>query len=650
MPEAILIICDNIKSDSLQETDLLAKGIVYNKSIRNNQKDIYKILKKRNLFNKLLLSKDDIKFAKYKLSNPSKEFIKAFVTDGNLRIGENDEKRLHCSLISFMCQLEFVWHKPSFQDYKSVDIRWDGCQVQSTKQNQHIDEDFERLTKFAKNSYVHNYNFIDRFEIKDALTYVLEKLIVICFHFYSWESNVKNLVVVVNEAFEKGDYDMAWEDYTKGLIIYPTDPILWYNRSMVNSLKGFPELTIMDAKRSLEILERIYKRAVETYERAINEKKEYQKKLNDQSESMKQAYPTLREFVVKNLTFKTIFTFNGNYPWDDRIYNHSDKSIIELLQSYIGSGLTNDNIMISPVNSAIDRNSNNVCSDNSGSDIDGSSSPRGRKVQQLGIVAKRNISKGLIVFQEVSFISTHRFDSLKCDYCHTPLNNESKLACVNQFCSDFFCTLNCNQLALQLYHSPLCGNGLYSSFKAKTYNLLQIGAINNKIYFELMLTLKLFSIAKIRNICPLDIHEIKYLSSIIKSNVIQLNSTFQKEVVGLFPIAGFINHTCSNPNIRVRNFPLSLASDNNTSKLGYGIIIEACKDIMKGQEILMSYCDLSKIEKLQKQSFLSNNPSINPTGVEFTKLNDFKSPVFMAVSANIDTLSPATAVDNNDNR
>ncbi|CAJ0825019.1 4084_t:CDS:2 [Entrophospora sp. SA101] len=104
------------RDNSLQETDLLAKGIVYNKSIRNNQKDIYKILKKRNLFNKLLLSKDDIKFAKYKLSNPSKEFIKAFVTDGNLRIGENDEKRLHCSLISFMCQLEFVWHKPSFQD------------------------------------------------------------------------------------------------------------------------------------------------------------------------------------------------------------------------------------------------------------------------------------------------------------------------------------------------------------------------------------------------------------------------------------------------------------------------------------------------------------------------------------------------------
>ncbi|CAJ0846049.1 5213_t:CDS:2, partial [Entrophospora sp. SA101] len=176
----------------------------------------------------LLLSKDDIKFAKYKLSNPSKEFIKAFVTDGNLRIGENDEKRLHCSLISFMCKLEFVWHNPSFQDYKSVDIKWDGCQVQSTKQNhenncqrkypdgfaytmntqfqhtydfffleisngpfyngndlqEHIDEDFERLTKFAKNSYVHNYDFIDRFEIKDALTYVLEKLIVICFHFY----------------------------------------------------------------------------------------------------------------------------------------------------------------------------------------------------------------------------------------------------------------------------------------------------------------------------------------------------------------------------------------------------------------------------------------------------------------------------------
>ncbi|CAJ0762028.1 24399_t:CDS:2 [Entrophospora sp. SA101] len=106
MPEAILIICDNIKSDSFSRTDLLAKGIVYNKSIRNNQKDIYKILKKRNLFNKLLLSKDDIKFAKYKLSNPSKEFIKAFVTDGNLRIGENDEKRLHCSLISFMCKFK----------------------------------------------------------------------------------------------------------------------------------------------------------------------------------------------------------------------------------------------------------------------------------------------------------------------------------------------------------------------------------------------------------------------------------------------------------------------------------------------------------------------------------------------------------------
>src|SRR5437764_7615457 len=66
--------------------------------------------------------------------------------------------------------------------------------------------------------------------------------------------------------------------------------------------------------------------------------------------------------------------------------------------------------------------------------------------------------------------------------------------------------------------------------------------------------------------------------SIIKSNIIQLNSTFQKEVVGLFPISGFINHTCSSPNIKVRNFPLSLYNDNN-NKLGYGIIIEACKDI-----------------------------------------------------------------------
>src|SRR5688572_23943923 len=111
---------------------------------------------------------------------------------------------------------------------KSIDIRWDGCQAQSTKQNyenngqrkypdgfvyvmntkfkhtydfffleisygpfyngndlqEHIDEDFERLAKFGKNSYVYNYNFMDKFEIKDTLTEVLEKLIVICFHFY----------------------------------------------------------------------------------------------------------------------------------------------------------------------------------------------------------------------------------------------------------------------------------------------------------------------------------------------------------------------------------------------------------------------------------------------------------------------------------
>ncbi|CAJ0633677.1 11149_t:CDS:2 [Entrophospora sp. SA101] len=279
------------------------------------------------------------------------------------------------------------------------------------------------------------------------------------------------------------------------------------------------------------------------------------------------------------------------------------------------------------------------------------------KYQQLAIVAKRNILKGEIIFQEIAFVSVHESSSLKCDYCHVPLNHSSKITCENSSCSDIFCTKSCNNLALQLNHSPLCGNILYYSFKNKLYNLLQIGVINNIVYFEILLMLKLFSIAKTRDVCPLDIQEIKYLSrfnrqisssnvninnkinqkeiefperifelyqdileilqisihdlqydfwifltiwSIIKSNLIQLNPTFQNEVVGIFTVSGLLNHSCTNANVKVRNFGLGLSE----TKLGYGIIIETTMDIMKDQELFLSYCDMSKIPKDRKKSYL----------------------------------------------
>ncbi|CAJ0760144.1 10446_t:CDS:1, partial [Entrophospora sp. SA101] len=63
------------------------------------------------------------------------------------------------------------------------------------------------------------------------------------------------MTTVINNALNEEDYDTAWEECSKGLIAYPTNPTLWYNRSVIDYLKGFPELAIMDAIRSLKLLE-----------------------------------------------------------------------------------------------------------------------------------------------------------------------------------------------------------------------------------------------------------------------------------------------------------------------------------------------------------------------------------------------------------
>nr|CAG8445998.1 8704_t:CDS:1 [Entrophospora candida] len=521
------------------------------------------------------------------------------------------------------------------------------------------------------------------------------------------------MTTVINNALNEGNYDTAWEEYSKGLIAYPTNPTLWYNRSVIDYLKGFPELAIMDATRSLKLLEdevnksnnefelltiknfiikcldligksmgdvgsyekgtEMYEKAIRTFDETIEnykekimmdedfntgspinakltkleneinleyfqeQKKIYQKELDYKVELMKTKYPTLNESFIKTFMVNVSFKFNGSYPWDKPISNNNELQY----HNYIADELRNDDhITLSSIN--YER------------DIEISEN---RKYQQLAIVAKKNIPKGEIIFQEIAFVSVHESSSLKCDYCHVPLNHSSKITCENSSCSDIFCTKSCNTLALQLNHSLLCGNILYYSFKNKLYNLLQIGVINNIVYFEILLMLKLFSIAKTRDVCPLDIQEIKYLSrfnrqisssnvninnkinqkkiefperifelyqdileilqisihdlqydfwiflttwSIIKSNLIQLNPTFQNEVVGIFTVSGLLNHSCTNANVKVKNFGLGLSE----TKLGYGIILETTKDIMKDQELFLSYCDVSKIPKDRKKSYL----------------------------------------------
>ena len=58
-----------------------------------------------------------------------------------------------------------------------------------------------------------------------------------------------------NKAFVDGEFETAWQEYTKGIEVTPEDPRLWSNRAQIFIKLGYPELAVVDATYARSLLE-----------------------------------------------------------------------------------------------------------------------------------------------------------------------------------------------------------------------------------------------------------------------------------------------------------------------------------------------------------------------------------------------------------
>lgn len=335
-------------------------------------------------------------------------------------------------------------------------------------------------------------------------------------------------------AIEKRDYVAAWNYYTQALNETPKDLALWCNRALVELNAGFPELAVVDSKRvvflSLEkgksmandmnLQNLVYKAryrlglaaeklglphiAAREFELldTFNSKKSFgnifeeschQKKI-DLSETFSTQQSVLkREYERKNTKIqisgigKGWYKFSGSYPWDKRPDERISASTLQKVQSRLD--VASDN----KLKAVIVRFETD-------------------KQLQLGVKAKQDVPNLTIIFEEDPFISIHNRYNLRCDYCSNKLSATErsfgiplKYPCKNSDCKELFCNLKCYRKAMELYHQPLCGKDIS---KIIELSKREVGGLNHHALF----LLKLFAIAKVRNINPLDIEEIKHFT------------------------------------------------------------------------------------------------------------------------------------------
>ncbi|CAG8513945.1 9081_t:CDS:1 [Diversispora eburnea] len=342
------------------------------------------------------------------------------------------------------------------------------------------------------------------------------------------------------DAIDKRDYVSAWNFYTQALIESPKDLALWCNRALVGLNAGFPELTLMDSKRvvflSLEkgksmandinLQNLVYKAryrlglaaeklglpflAAREFELldTFNSKKNFgnifeeschQKKIDMTETYLRQQIILKREYEKRNTKIqisgigKGWYKFTGSYPWDNRQSERISASMLQKIQGKL-----------------------DIASDNKLKAVIIRSETDNPKLQ-LGIKTKQDVSHLTILFEEDPFISIHNRYNLRCDYCINKLSPTArepgiplKYPCKNQNCKEVFCNVRCYKKAMELYHRPLCGKDIN---KIIELSKREIGGLNHHALF----LLKLFAIAKERNINPLDIEEIKHFTR-LKTN------------------------------------------------------------------------------------------------------------------------------------
>ncbi|RHZ80830.1 hypothetical protein Glove_132g48 [Diversispora epigaea] len=328
-----------------------------------------------------------------------------------------------------------------------------------------------------------------------------------------------------NKAFVKGEFETARQEYTKGIEIEPEDPRLWSNRAQTFIKLEFPELAITDTNNALSLiapkiisgkyddadlvlfcksglrkaeasakcdaydpaameLERLSKIAKRRPVPGVDwnaldrERDRYSTKHYQETMILKNV-GTDRYMLIEQIGKMCKFPSRSVYPWDirnqERCTLESLTSVQKLLEKASGKRIT----------------------------VSFVSFPDSSQEHEFGIVAANNIKKGTILFNEKPLISVHAPGQQRCDFCIKPTGSK-KFSCPKSNCSEIFCDRDCFDKAWELYHRAVCGKNLDS-----LYELVNDETISSGTY--LLIVLKLFAIAKQRNICPLDIEEIKHI-------------------------------------------------------------------------------------------------------------------------------------------
>ncbi|CAG8636510.1 12624_t:CDS:2 [Ambispora leptoticha] len=346
---------------------------------------------------------------------------------------------------------------------------------------------------------------------------------------------------VGNAAIANGDYQKAYHEYSKGLIVNPNDPILWCNRAYALLKLGHPELAIVDAGRAINTIDQLHvdernkfglimptfgkerkddlgyeERLIQLKLKAKLRECQAYEKLNLLLHTQKSCVELLKwkeEYAEDNIPFQWWpevtrlqidskkkyeeeyakfgdeykeriekhgeWVFRGSYPWDRRQIHRVDDEIFQKLQKKI------EDISSSQVNLVKD-----------------TFEELGNE-PHYGLRAASDISANTVIFEETPFLCVNSKAKTRCDYCNKELKT-FKYPCPRSDCTEFFCDNKCYKQAYDLYHRLICGKDF-----TDITEVVKDEETTSSLYH--LFIIKLFAIGVLRNICPLDIEEIQHL-------------------------------------------------------------------------------------------------------------------------------------------
>ncbi|RIA98374.1 hypothetical protein C1645_812785 [Glomus cerebriforme] len=272
-----------------------------------------------------------------------------------------------------------------------------------------------------------------------------------------------------------GRYISEWNQYISELAKTPRNPNLWCNRALICLKEGYPKIALMDAKRVLLLCD------------------ESKDSIELQKLSYKGRYYYAEALLSPNGISTKLTNEIGQYPWDHRPSERISATVIKELQDRLDIASNKKlKIVLRKLQPDLVLES--------------------KVTIHLGIEANQDLLFHEHILEEDPFIAGHNHFSDRCEYCtlelvETPGHPRCavKYPCHNNQCKELFCSKKCYKLAMKLYHSILCGKNINTIIRSAQRD-------HPGWNQSFILVLKLFALAKKRNINPLDIKEIKYLS------------------------------------------------------------------------------------------------------------------------------------------